>query len=99
MVVPLVASKFLALVFLNNVCGLHFLVACLFLKACSFWVAGDMISSEGEMTLWGLYMRELGIVQTVLWCQHLLLVVETRMQHFAVIFEALYLGLLLLLLW
>lgn len=32
----------------------HFFVACLLRKALSFWVAGDMISSDGETYCWGL---------------------------------------------
>jgi hypothetical protein len=62
--VPLADSNFFELVFLNSVWGLelvsvspllpsslsvtYFFIACLVLKAWSFCVAGDMISSEGE---------------------------------------------------
>ena len=62
MAAPLDDSNFLELVCLNSVCGLelhllvlsqssecitNFFMACLVLKAVSFCVAGDMISSEG----------------------------------------------------
>jgi hypothetical protein len=69
MAAPLDDSNFLELVFLNSVCGLelhllvlfdsstrmtYFFMACLVLKAASFCVAGDIISSEGETYCWGL---------------------------------------------
>jgi hypothetical protein len=70
----------------------HFFMACLVLKACSFCVAGDMISSEGETYCCGLY--HVSLLRKAKFEALLLLIIHARLQNLTVVLEAL--GLVLL---